>query len=496
MGKPRCGTVLAPDQKVATSWNRAALAMNPNFTTVRRGSGVVPAEQGIRILGTPLGHEEYVRHHLDRTIQDHHELLQRIPSVPDVQSAWALLLHCANVRAKTSLRVVRPELVMELARARGAGLRRCMCFVLGIAPYQCDALSKDAATHPLSMGVVGSRSAMRTSVPAFWASWADSISVIRERHPSDANMIIEALESGPRPPTLAAVAESAHAVFGVQGFEPPSGRELSHGARPLREPDDHEPGGMRRGWQLEAASRVERQHREVEILPRLTDSEKASLRSQCGPGAASALSAVPSSNVFRISPQRCFAVSASPFLQSLAPADVAVHLIPVSRAGESAGARICREAGARVSTNVFVRDLDLPATNVHDARRLEIVAEGLPLFGRAQFSIDNSGVSAPLMVQRWWRRAARRPYPELVGQPNRWCWPWRSAEGVHKRQPRFEIVGSSKSSANAPFSRIVLSRRGSCAGQNVGVFCCSCIRWLPSRAAGQWWCRWRDPCTP
>ena len=30
-------------------------------------------------------------------------------------------------------------------------------------------------------------------------------------------------------------------------------------------------------------------------------------------------------------------------------------------------------------------------------------------------------------------------------------------------------------------------------GRNVG---CSCIRWIPSRAAGQWWCRWRGPCTP
>ena len=202
--------------------DRAARAMDPNFTTVWRGSGVVPAEQGIRILCTPLGHEEYVRHHLDRTIQDHHELLQRIPSVPDVQSAWALLLHCANARTTYSLRVVRPELVMEFARANDAWLWRCMCSILGIVPDQCDALSKDAATLPLSMGGVGLRSAVRTSVPASWASWADSISMIRERHPSVANMIIEALESGPHTPTLAAVAESAHGVFGVQGFEPPS----------------------------------------------------------------------------------------------------------------------------------------------------------------------------------------------------------------------------------------------------------------------------------
>ena len=100
---------------------------------------------------------------------------------------------------------------------------------------------------------------------------------------------------------------------------------------------------------------------------------------------------------------------------------------------ESVGARICREAGARVSTNVFVRDLDLLAPNVHDARRLEIVAEGLPLYGGAQLAVDTTLVSAhhcdgtatpgaahvdgaALVVAR---RRKERAYPELVGTRSR-----------------------------------------------------------------------------
>ena len=47
-------------------------------------------------------------------------------------------------------------------------------------------------------------------------------------------------------------------------------------------------------------------------------------------------------------------------------------------------ARICREAGARVMTNVLVRDLDLNLHDHVDAHRLEIVVDGLPLFGGAQ----------------------------------------------------------------------------------------------------------------
>ena len=241
----------------------------------------------------------------------------------------------------------------------------------------------------------------------------------------------------------------------MPGFEPPSWRECRRGAGsrkgarpPLREPEEQEPGGIRRGWQHEAASRVERRYREVEILPRLSDSEKASLRSQSGPGAAAALSAVPSSDVFRISSNlfrvlllRRLRLPFPPVSRSCRcgrPLDSRGHpgagcsRAVLGRRGfavESAGTRICREAGARVSTNVFVRDLDLAAPNLHDARRLEIIAEGLPLFGGAQLAIDTTLVSAhhcdgsarrggattdgaALVVAR---RRKETTYPELVG---------------------------------------------------------------------------------
>ena len=57
---------------------------------------------------------------------------------------------------------------------------------------------------------------------------------------------------------------------------------------------------------------------------------------------------------------------------------------------ESAAARVCCEAGARVTTNVLVRDLDLGAPEATGARRLEVVADGLPLFGGAQLAVDTT----------------------------------------------------------------------------------------------------------
>ena len=45
-----------------------------------------------------------------------------------------------------------------------------------------------------------------------------------------------------------------------------------------------------------------------------------------------------------------------------------------------AAARVRREAGARVTTNVQVRDLDLVRQERVNARHLEVVVDGLPLF--------------------------------------------------------------------------------------------------------------------
>ena len=45
------------------------------------------------------GHDDFVEAHLARTSLAHANLLDRIPSIADVQSAWALLLRCANARA-------------------------------------------------------------------------------------------------------------------------------------------------------------------------------------------------------------------------------------------------------------------------------------------------------------------------------------------------------------------------------------------------------------
>ena len=89
---------------------------------VWRGSGVATERQGIKILGTPVGHPDFVRKHLADLADEQRVLLERIPRLQDVQGAWFLLVHCASARANYFVRCVRPEAVLEYARVHDANL--------------------------------------------------------------------------------------------------------------------------------------------------------------------------------------------------------------------------------------------------------------------------------------------------------------------------------------------------------------------------------------
>ena len=61
---------------------------------------------------------------------------------------------------------------------------------------------------------------------------------------------------------------------------------------------------------------------------------------------------------------------------------------------ESAAARVCREAGGRVTTNSRIQDMDIVAPNQLDERRIEVLADGLLLFHGAQVAVDTTLVCA------------------------------------------------------------------------------------------------------
>ena len=88
---------------------------------------------------TPVGHDDYVRRLLEKVQAKQQVLLDVIPKVPDVQSAWLLLLRCASARANYQLRVIiRPGLVESFAESHDQGLWRCLCAILEVPVDTCD----------------------------------------------------------------------------------------------------------------------------------------------------------------------------------------------------------------------------------------------------------------------------------------------------------------------------------------------------------------------
>ena len=131
---------------------RAAMDVFPK-AVVWRGDAELPTnQQGFKVLGVPFGHPAFVKKFLEQKIAEHRVLLERIPAVPDTQSAWLLLSFCAAARSNFFLRAVNPAETDEFAAAHDRGVWRCLCKILSILP-SCGA--EDQASLPLWEGGLG-----------------------------------------------------------------------------------------------------------------------------------------------------------------------------------------------------------------------------------------------------------------------------------------------------------------------------------------------------
>ena len=276
-----------------------------------------------------------------------------------------------------------------------------------------------------------------------------TLRMIHQRHPEVANTMIQNLSGcdGLRHfNAAAACCEELRAV----GYIPPGCRALST-AQP-QAIADRLPGVLgipAEGWQRDASSCTEKFFCDSSVLPGCSAGERALLRSQAGRLAALPYTVVPTCPLRRFDPDifrvlllrrlRLPLPLSSHSCRCGRPLDcLGHHRASCSRAGvlgrrgfalESAAPRVCREAGARVSTNIFVRDLDVVTARAENHRRIEVIAEGLPVFHGAQLAIDTTLVSpvradgethrqcqdtdgAALDAAR---RRKERTYPELTG---------------------------------------------------------------------------------
>ena len=164
----------------------AALPADPaNASWV--GSWVLPAaRQGLVVLGSPVGSRAFVEATLDQVRRKHDKLLQRLPELPHLQTAW-LLLYCAAPRSQYLLRMLPPAARGEFAASHDEAALRCPATLVfwGEAPMTFPDQSRCRGQLPLRMGGMGLASAVAHRQAAYWASWADTVGALQAHRPDE-----------------------------------------------------------------------------------------------------------------------------------------------------------------------------------------------------------------------------------------------------------------------------------------------------------------------
>ena len=200
------------------------------------GSGMAEG-RGFTALGTPIGSAEYVARGTLQRLESERALLDELPLLPDLQTAWLLLLFCASPRAQHVLRTVPPEQSAAYASAHEDAVWHTLQRLLGepgaVTPEW--AAAREVAFLPASMGGLGLLRATRVSPAAYWAAWADALPVMRQRRPEAAARCARELSVGDEAaaPSLRAAALAGEALDGAGWAGRPGWAELA-GRRPPR----------------------------------------------------------------------------------------------------------------------------------------------------------------------------------------------------------------------------------------------------------------------
>ena len=155
------------------------------------------SECGLKILGAPLGSDEFIDTFLQERIRDEALLIDRLAYVQDLQCAWLILSMCAAKRANHLLRVLPPSIVTNYAQQHDDCIWRGLCQLLednNPNTFQ-SSMHRSIAEIPVRAGGLGLGNSGRTSSAAYWAAWADALPVLISKLPEDARSLQRQLES-------------------------------------------------------------------------------------------------------------------------------------------------------------------------------------------------------------------------------------------------------------------------------------------------------------
>ena len=84
--------------------------------------------------------------------------------------------------------MVSPELTLPFAVSHDRNVWQCLQTILDVlgAPVQTQQL----ASLPLTLGGLGRASGEKTRHAAHWASWADCLAMVQQRHPTVSDEVV------------------------------------------------------------------------------------------------------------------------------------------------------------------------------------------------------------------------------------------------------------------------------------------------------------------
>ena len=357
-----------------------------------------------------------------------------------------MLLFCASPRSTYLLRMCAPDSTKDFAEAHDTAIGACLQSLLQTTDIPATSLA--IAHLPLTQGGLGLMSATILAAPAYSSSWADTLPVLHAHLPELTHQILEQLNTySQASPALQAATDAARTLAATR-WEPPTWAAIasSQTQAPAPPPAPAE-GPFARGWQHKASTTAHARLK-AELFTAIPPASQALVTSQSGPFASRAFTTIPYTNDFAY-PSHLFRILLLRRLRLPLPlfartcrcrrtfdslgdhrAACAQSGVLRSRGGplERAAARVCREAGARVTTHTRLADLNVQHVQHIDDRRIEVIANGLPLWGGAQLAVDTTLVSPLTRAGEPRRRAGRfaaaalhdarkakeRTYPELL----------------------------------------------------------------------------------
>ena len=129
LGKTTIWNTSGDEPEACARLQAAASCGGPVSCGLERGSHhTLPvSSQGVKILGSPVGHPGFVSAQLQVKSDSHSVLLDRIPAVEDLQAAWLLRLFCAQAKANFLLWSVHPDSTLQYATRHDNHCWQCLC---------------------------------------------------------------------------------------------------------------------------------------------------------------------------------------------------------------------------------------------------------------------------------------------------------------------------------------------------------------------------------